>query len=52
MFKLKERVKKGELSPDQALDLVKKQFYGEPPARLVRWLNSTGRERYAQARKG
>ena len=51
MYRIKERVKAGELSPEQAEDLIKKQFYGVPE-RLLKWLRGPGAERYRQAKKG
>lgn len=51
MYRLKERVKRGDLTPEDALKFIAENFVGVPPKRLVQWLRVTGPVRYRQARK-
>ncbi len=49
MLKTKYRVKQGELHPDEAIEILKRDPL--TPAKILKWVDTTGRARYNQAQK-
>jgi hypothetical protein len=49
MSGLKQQIRAGEISPDDAIKSVMEK--GTPSQNFLNWANGTGRKRYAEARK-
>jgi len=47
---IRERMKRGELSPQKALEELGQDAQGGMNAPLVKWIKTTGAERYSQAK--